>query len=79
MSVGNYTFYFKYADIDGNESPFIGETGNIVCHIGSINDPASIRGGLENENSHKLVQLILENLDPAYDYVYVYYTHTSSA
>ena len=79
MPVGNYTFYFKYADIDGNESPFIGETGNIVCHVGSINEPTSIRGGLENENSHKLVQIALENLDPAYDYIYVYYTHTSSA
>ena len=54
LLVGNYNFYFKYADADGNETDFIAESGNVICHIGSINDPNSIRSGIENE-IHKSV------------------------
>ena len=31
MPVGNYNFFFKLSDADGNESDFISESGNIVC------------------------------------------------
>lgn len=77
MKVGSYTFYFKFADADGNESDFISESGKVVCHIGAINNPSSIRGGLQDENSNKLVKFILKNIDLAYDYIHVYYTRTT--
>lgn len=79
MPVGSYNFYFKYSDADGNETDFVGESGTVVCHIGNINDPRSIRGGLENENSNKMVQFTLNNVDSAYDYVTVYYTRKTSS
>lgn len=77
MKVGNYTFYFKLSDSDGNESDYIAESGKVVCHIGDINQPQSIRGGQLDENSYKLVKFKLYNLDPAYDYINVYYTRTT--
>jgi len=77
MSVGSYIFYFKLADADGNESDFIGESGKVVCHIGDINKPKSIRGGILQENSRKLIKFRLNNLDLAYDYINIYYTKTS--
>ena len=77
LPVGNYTFYFKLADSDGNESDFIAESGKVVCFIGDINQPRSIRGGQLNENSNKLIKFRLNNLDLAYDYINVYYTRSS--
>lgn len=77
MPVGNYTFYFKLADSDGNESDFIAESGRIVAHIGNINRPHHIRGGQVNEDSGKTINLILKNLDLAYTYINVYYTRTT--
>jgi hypothetical protein len=79
MKVGNYNFYFRYSDADGNETDFVGESGTVVCHIGNVNDPHSIRGGMENENSNKMVQFTLTNVDSAYDYVTVYYTRKTSS
>lgn len=77
MPVGSYNFYFKLADIDGNESDFISESGKIVCHIGAINHPKSIRGGLLDENSDKLIKFRLNNLDLAYNFINIYYTRSS--
>ena len=77
LPVGNYTFYFKLADSDGNESDFIAESGKVVCFIGDINQPRSIRGGQLNENSNKLIKFRLNNLDLAYDYINIYYTRSS--
>lgn len=77
MPVGNYTFYFKLSDSDGNESDFIAESGKVICHIGNINQPSSIRGGLEDENSGKLIKFRLNNLDLAYDYINVYYSRST--
>ena len=77
MPVGNYHFYFKLADVDGNESDFISESGKVVCYIGAINNPSSIRGGLLDESSDKLIKFKLKNLDLAYNYINIYYTRTS--
>ena len=77
MPVGNYTFYFKLADSDGNESDFIAESGRVVCHIGNINQPKHIRGGQLGENSGKGVQFLLKSLDLGYTYINVYYTKTT--
>ena len=79
LKVGNYTFYFKLADGDGNETDWIGQSSIVSCHLGSINDPFSIRGGMEDENSYKQVEFKLSNLDAAYHYVTVYYTRTTSS
>lgn len=78
MKCGNYHFYFKLTDNDGNETDFISESGLVTCHIGNINDPYSIRMGMNNEDSKKCVNFRLYNLDTAYDFVKVYYTRTTS-
>ena len=74
LSVGSYSFYFKYADADGNETDFVAESGKVVCYVGNINEPQSIRGGLGFENSQKLVSFILSSIDLAFPYIKVYYT-----
>ena len=77
MPVGNYTFYIRLADSDGNESDFIAESGKVVCHIGNINQPKHIRGGQLNEDSGKSIKLLINNVDMAYTYINVYYTRTT--
>lgn len=77
MKIGNYTFYFKLSDYDGNETDFIAESGKVVCHIGTINSPKSIRGGQLDEDSNKLIKFQLKNLDLAYDFINVYYTRST--
>jgi hypothetical protein len=74
---GNYVFYFKYSDADGNESDIIAESGIVSTHIGKINDPFSIRGGILNENSNKTIKLKLNNLDTSYDYLKIYFTRST--
>ena len=78
LKVGNYVFYFKLSDSDGNESDFIAESGIVTCHIGNINDPFSIQGGIRDENSYKSVSFILTNIDSSYNNVVVYYTRSTS-
>lgn len=77
LPVGNYNFYFKLADFDGNESDIVSESGQVICYIGAVNNPKSIRGGQLNENSEKLVKFKLTNLDLAYDYINIYYTRNT--
>lgn len=76
MAVGNYHFYFRYADADGNETDFVAESGLVSLFVG--NTPSSIRSGFREEDSHKLVRLLLSNIDSAYQYVCVYYTKSTS-
>lgn len=76
VPIGNYHFYFRYADADGNETDYIAESGLVSVFIG--NSPQSIYSGLRNENSNKLIQLRLSNIDSAYQYVNVYYTRSTS-
>ena len=78
LKVGNYVFYFKYADADGNETDFIEESGIVTCHIGNINEPRSIRGGILDENSYKCVNFELSNVDSNYEYLNVYYSRSTS-
>ena len=77
LPVGSYNFYFKLADSDGNESDFISESGKVVCHIGAVNHPSSIRGGQMDEVSDKVIKFQINNLDLAYDYINIYYTKHS--
>ena len=78
MKCGTYHFYFKYSDNDDNETDFISESGVVTCHIGNLNDPMSIRMGMQNEDSKKIVKFKLSNIDTQYDLIKVYYTRTTS-
>lgn len=78
LKVGNYVFYFRLSDSDNNETDFIAESGIVTCHIGNINDPLSIQGGLRNENSYKSVNFIMSDIDSSYNHVSVYYTRSTS-
>ena len=77
LPVGNYTFYFKLSDGDGNETDVVAESGLVTVYIGSPNSPNTIRGGEQDENSGKLIQFKLTNIDSGYDYVTVYYTRAT--
>lgn len=76
MPVGNYHFYFRYTDADGNETDIVAESGLVSVFIG--NSPLSIRSGFREEDSHKLIKLMLYNVDSSYQQVQVYYTRSSS-
>ena len=74
MPIGSYNFYFKLSDADGNQTDFISESGKVVCYIGAVNQPTSIRGGQLDENSEKTIKFRLNNIDLAYEYIDIYYT-----
>lgn len=76
LSVGNYHFYFRYSDADGNETDFVAESGLVSIFIGST--PESIKSGFRNESANRGVQFLLENIDSSYNYVTVYYTKSTS-
>ena len=73
MKVGNYHFYFKLSDADGNETDFVAESGLVSVFIGE-NTYSSVHTGTKNENSTKQVEFKLTNVDSAYDYITVYYS-----
>lgn len=76
MKIGNYHFYFKYADADGNESDWVAESGLVSLFIGE--SPQSVNTGLLDENSVKGVRFKLDNIDIGYPYVKIYYTRYSA-
>lgn len=76
MPIGNYHFYFKYADADGNESDWVAESGLVSIFMGST--PQSVNTGIRDENSIKSVRFKLSNIDIGYAYVKVYYTRYSA-
>lgn len=77
LKVGNYVFYFRYADADGNETDFVAESGIVSCFIGT--ELNSITGGQQDENTYKMVRFVMRNIDASYSYVIAYYTRTTSA
>lgn len=77
MKVGNYHFYFKLADSDGNETDFIAESGLVSIFIGD-NSYGSVHTGTKNENSAKQVEFGLSNIDSAYDYIIVYFSRSTA-
>lgn len=78
LQAGNYSFYFKYADADTNESDFICETGQISVYVGNINNPKSIRGGIYNEYTDKIINITIYNLDESYEYLNIYCVRKTS-
>lgn len=75
LSVGNYHFYFKLSDSDGNETDFVAESGLVSIFKGNTFN--SINTGFRNERSNKSVKFLLANIDTAYPYVQVYYTRAT--
>ena len=73
MKVGNYHFYFKLMDSDGNETDFIAESGLVSVFIGQ-GSYSSVHTGNKNENSNKQIEFRLDNIDSAYDYISIYYS-----
>ena len=76
MKVGNYHFYFKYADADGNESDWVAESGLVSVFMGG--SPNSVNTGIRDENSIKSVRFRLSNIDIGYSFVKIYYTRYSA-
>ena len=76
LPIGNYHFYFRYVDADGNETDFVGESGMVSVFKGT--QFGSITSGFRDENSYKSVKFIISNIDPAYQYINVYYTRSTS-
>lgn len=79
LKVGNYHFYFKLQDADGNETDFIAESSVVSCYIGNTNDISSIRGGIEDESTYKSALFQLTNIASEYNSVSVYYTRASGS
>ena len=76
MKIGNYHFYFKFADADGNESDWVAESGLVSVFIG--NTPQSVNTGIRDENSIKSVRFRMSNIDIGYSFVKIYYTRYSA-
>lgn len=77
LKVGNYHFYFKLSDADGNETDFVGESSLVSIFIG-FDDYYAVQTGQKNENSFKQVSFQITNIDSSYDYVYVYYSRSTA-
>lgn len=75
---GNYTFYMKYVDGDGNESDFVAETFQIPIFKGTVGYPDSISGTLVDERTDKAIVLYLTNMDPAFQKVKLYFSRETS-
>lgn len=78
LKVGNYVFYFKYQDSDGNETDFVAESGIVSVYIGDISDIKTIKGGILDTNAYKTIRFTITNIDDSYDYLNIYYTRSTS-
>lgn len=76
LSIGNYHFYFRYVDEDGNESDYFAESGLVSIFIGNSAD--SINSGFRDQNAYKQVKFLLQNTDAGYTKVAIYYTKATS-
>lgn len=76
LPIGNYHFYFRYVDADGNETDFIGESGLVSIFKGMSKN--KVNTGFKNEDSHKSVLFRLSNLDTGFQYINVYYTRSTA-
>lgn len=77
LKIGNYHFYFKLADADGNETDFIAESGLVSVFVGE-GSYGSVHTGTKNENSTKQVEFNITNIDAAYDYIIVYFSRSTA-
>lgn len=75
---GNYTFYFRLGDEDGNKTDIVCESGIVSVFKGNPGNPRTISGTLYNEVTDKLISLTLNNIDTSYSRIYVSYTREYS-
>ena len=75
---GNYTFYVKFADNDFNKTDVVCESGQISVFNGTIANPKTIMGTLQDERTDKSVSIRINNIDTSFQKVYLYYTRESS-
>ncbi|MBQ8132586.1 MAG: hypothetical protein IJ193_08855 [Bacilli bacterium] len=71
---GNYTFYFKFGDEDGNKTDIVCESGIVSVFKGTPGSPTTISGAFSNELTDKMVRLTLFGINTNYSRIYVYYT-----
>ena len=71
---GNYTFYFKYGDDDGNQTDIICESGIVSVFKGTVGVPHTISGAFQDEETDKMIHLTLNEVNTNYSKLYVYYT-----
>lgn len=69
---GNYTIYLKFADSDYNKSDIVAESGIISIFNGSVENPYTINGTLEDERTDKSIKIQISNIDLSYAYIYIY-------
>lgn len=74
LNGGNYTFYLKYGDEDGNQTDIICESGTISIFKGTPGDPFSMSGAFANEKTDKSIYLTIKDVDTNYSNIYLYYT-----
>lgn len=78
FKVGNYVFYLKYSDSDGNLTDIVAESGIISMFSGINRCPKTINGGYRDENSNKSIILSFDNLNTGYKYLKLYYSRETS-
>lgn len=78
LAGGNYTFYLKYVDGDGNESDYVAETFQIPVYKGSVYTPKTVSGVLMDERTDKAISLLCTELDNTFQKVKLYYTRETS-
>ena len=75
---GNYTFYAKLGDADGNVSDICAESGVISVFKGTVSKPSTISGTLADELTDKQINLTLNNINVGFSKVYLYATREYS-
>ena len=76
LPVGNYHFYFCYADADGNETDIVGESGLVSIFLGE--GPFGANGGSRNQTTNKAVRFVIDDIDTGYGSLLVYYSRSTS-
>ena len=75
---GNYTFYVKYVDGDGNESDYVAETFQIPVFKGTVGYPKTISGTLMDERTDKAIVLYFTDLDSSFQKIKLYFSRETS-
>lgn len=70
---GNYTFYLKYGNEDGNTTDLIAQSGIVSIFKGS-SSLLNIRGTIGEERTNKSINFRISNLDQGYSCFYLYYS-----
>ena len=78
LAGGNYTFYMKYVDGDGNESDFVADTFQIPIFKGTVGFPKTISGTLVDEITDKAVVLYFTDLDTSFHGIKLYFSRETS-